>query len=90
MMAVEVSVALGWIGSAELARVERLFVRAGLPVFGPALGVERYVELMQHDKKVVNGNLRLVLLKQLGQAVVSDVASQAEIARAIATRSAHV
>jgi 3-dehydroquinate synthase len=90
MMAVEVSVALGWIGSAELARVERLFVRAGLPVFGPALGVERYVDLMQHDKKVVDGNLRLVLLKQLGQAVVSDVASQDEIARAIATRSAHV
>jgi 3-dehydroquinate synthetase len=37
-----------------------LFQRAGLPVFGPPLAVERYLELMQHDKKVQDGKLRLV------------------------------
>lgn len=90
MMAAELSSILGWIGSSEIARIERLFVRAGLPIAGPALGVERYLELMQHDKKVQDGKLRLVLFKQIGRAVVSDAASQAEIARAIAARSPHV
>lgn len=90
LMAAELSSILGWIGSAEIARIERLFVRAGLPVAGPALGVERYLDLMQHDKKVQDGKLRLVLFKQIGRAVVSDAASQGEIARAIAARSPHV
>jgi 3-dehydroquinate synthetase len=31
------------------------------------LGAERYLELMSHDKKVVAGNLRLVLLKGLAK-----------------------
>ncbi|MBV5277030.1 deoxyguanosinetriphosphate triphosphohydrolase [bacterium] len=43
---------------------------------------------MQHDKKVQDGKLRLVLFRQIGQAVVSDAAPQAEIARAIVVRSA--
>lgn len=90
MMAAELSCMLGWIKRPEVARIEKLFVRAGLPVAGPALGIERYIELMQHDKKVQDGKLRLVLLKQIGQAVVSDVATLDEIARAITARTQHV
>ena len=90
MMAAQLSCALGWIGTAEVERVENLFTQAGLPVYGPPLAVDRYLELMMHDKKVQGGKLRLVLLKALGQAVVSDVAGGAEIARAIADRSGHV
>ncbi len=89
MMAAELSCHLGWIGMADVKRVEELFKRAVLPVFGPVMGVDRYLELMQHDKKVKDGQLRLVLLKQIGQAVVSDVATSAEIAKAIEARSAH-
>ena len=40
-----------------------LFKRAGLPVQGPGMEVARYLELMQHDKKVQDGVLRLVLLR---------------------------
>ena len=90
MMAAELSCLLGWIDLTDLARIEKVFVRAGLPVIGPALSVERYVELMQHDKKVQDGKLRLVLFKQIGQAVVSDAASSGEIARAITARSPYV
>jgi 3-dehydroquinate synthase len=89
LMAAELSRALGWIASAEVSRIEKLFVRAGLPVSGPALDTARYLELMQHDKKVQDGKLRLVLFKQLGQAMVSEVASSGDIARAIAARSPH-
>jgi 3-dehydroquinate synthase len=89
MMAAELSRRLGWITAADVARIEKLFLRAGLPVFGPVLGVDRYLELMQHDKKVQGGKLRFVLFKQIGQAVLSDTVSKAEIARAIDARSAH-
>ncbi len=89
MMAAELSAHLGWIDGNALARVERLFRRAGLPVCGPNLAVDRYLELMQHDKKVQGGKLRLVLLRQLGQAVVTDTAPVVEIRKAIAERSPH-
>jgi len=58
-------------------------------VFGPPLAAERYLELMQHDKKVRDGQLRFVLLKDIGQAVVSEIAAASEVRRAILARSAH-
>ncbi|MBL0168106.1 MAG: 3-dehydroquinate synthase [Propionivibrio sp.] len=89
MMAAELSCRLGWIDVVDVVRVERLLVRAGLPVFGPAMGAERYLELMQHDKKVKDGKMRLVLFRQIGKAMVNDTASQKEVTQAIAARSAH-
>lgn len=90
LMASELSSQLGWIAPHDVGRVERIFQRAGLPVYGPALAGERYLDLMQNDKKVQDGKIRLVLLRQIGQAVVSDAAPQIEILTAIAARSAHV
>ncbi len=87
MMAIELSRLLGWLGERDVDRAEALFKRTGLPVAGPAMEVGRYMELMQHDKKVQDGKLRLVLLRDLGKAVVSDVASSAEIGRAIEARA---
>ena len=86
MMAAELSRRLGWIDAAELARIEALFERARLPVWGPRLGVERYVELMSHDKKVEAGKLRLVLLREIGRAVMHGEAPAGEIAAAIEAR----
>ena len=89
MMAAELSCLLGWIGSADVIRIEALLLRVGLPVVGPALAVESYLELMQHDKKVQDGKLRLILFKQIGQAVVSNNASHRQIEAAIVARSPH-
>ncbi len=86
MMAAELSRRLGWLADADIARIEGLFIRAGLPTVGPRLGVERYLELMSHDKKVEAGRLRLVLLKAVGAAVVHGEAAQADIAAAIEGR----
>ena len=70
-------------------RIQALIERAGLPVVGPDLGAERYLELMQHDKKVVGGRLRLVLFKHIGEAVVSDSAGEDVITAAIEARTRH-
>lgn len=86
LIAAELSYRLGWITSEMVLRIEKIFVRAGLPVYGAPLGPGRYLELMRHDKKVQDGKLRLVLLKAIGQAVMSDVASEEEITAAITAR----
>jgi 3-dehydroquinate synthase len=83
MMAAELSRRLGWVSAEDVARLRRLLVRARLPVLGPALGAARYLELMSHDKKVVAGSMRLVLLKALGEAVTHADAPRDEIAAAI-------
>lgn len=86
MMAAELSAQLGWISAGDVIRIESLFKRAGLPVQGPSMPIERYLDLMRHDKKVEGGKLRLVLLKEIGKAVVSDEASDAQITAAIEAR----
>ncbi len=79
VMAADLSQRLGWISGDDAQRIVRLLRRAGLPVAGPRLGAARYLELMRHDKKVADGQVRLVLLKGIGRAVVSAAASDAEI-----------
>ncbi|THF62971.1 3-dehydroquinate synthase [Pseudothauera nasutitermitis] len=83
VMAARLSRDLGWLGEGDLDRLVALFERAGLPVQGPKLGAERYLELMAHDKKVEDGRLRLVLLDGIGASRVSDAAAPERIAAAI-------
>jgi 3-dehydroquinate synthase len=70
VMAAELSARAGGLARADVERVRALIARAGLPARGPALGVERYLELMQGDKKAAGGRLRFVLLDALGRATV--------------------
>lgn len=72
-MALHMSSLLGWITVAERDRGIRLMLRAGLPVVPPQImQPEDFLEHMAVDKKVLDGRLRLVLLKGLGQAVVTS------------------
>ena len=71
IMAADLSRRLGWINDAEVERTQRLFERAKLPVVAPALGSEKYLQLMGMDKKVQGGKMRFVLLKAIGHAIVS-------------------
>lgn len=86
LIAAELSCQLGWLSRETLIRIEKLFVQAGLPVYGAPLGVGRYLELMRHDKKVQDGKMRLVLLRSIGEAVMSDIASEEQILAAIEAR----
>jgi len=72
-MAADLSHRLGWITEGDRRRILDLVARAGLPVAPPAgIGADRFLELMAVDKKVLDGRLRLVLLKGIGQAIVTD------------------
>lgn len=72
LMAAHLSHLLGWLGSGELDRVRALISGAGLPVVIPPqlLGADLR-GLMSVDKKVSHGRLKLVLLKSIGEAIVT-------------------
>ena len=85
VMAALLSESLGWLDQPAVQRIKALFERVGLPVAGPWLEstpiatAERYLDLMRHDKKVSAGVMRLVLLKAIGQAIVSADADDGAI-----------
>jgi 3-dehydroquinate synthase len=70
VIAAGVSERLGLLDPASAVRLQELVRRAGLPVEAPALPLQRYLDLMQVDKKNDAGNVRFVLLQGLGGAVL--------------------
>jgi 3-dehydroquinate synthase len=84
VMAAELSRRLGWLSDADVERIKQLLSKAKLPIAGPDLGAERYFDLMGHDKKVIAGKLRLVLLKRIGEAITYGDAPREEILASIA------
>ncbi|MBI5781763.1 MAG: 3-dehydroquinate synthase [Rhodocyclales bacterium] len=86
LMAAEVSLRLGWLDEDELARIEGLLIRAGLPVRGPGLPVDEMLHWMAGDKKVSGGCLRLVLLQGIGRALVTAEVPPALLRAAIEAR----
>lgn len=81
-MAAELSAQLGWITAEASQRACRLIEQAGLPVQAPQeLGSQRFLELMAVDKKVQDGKLRLVLMRGLGESVITDQVGPEEITR---------
>jgi 3-dehydroquinate synthase len=77
MMAADLSQRLNWLSEAEVNRILAIFKAANLPTTPPSLGVEKYRNLMQLDKKVADGKIRLVLQQGIGQAIItSDYAAE--------------
>lgn len=72
-IAAAVSHRAGWLSDVDLARVQTLLEAAHLPTAAPAgMTVDQFIEHMAVDKKVLDGRLRFVLLKQLGQAFTTS------------------
>lgn len=61
----------GMLDAGSVDRITRLVARAGLPLAPPPeLSGEAMFELMQLDKKVRRGRIRLVLLESIGSGVI--------------------
>jgi len=71
LVAADLSARLGWLAAGDVERVRVLLQRAGLPATAPAIGAGRALELMGMDKKVLAGRIRLVLMRKLGDGVVT-------------------
>lgn len=71
MMAAEFSQNLGFITPKEVAKIQTLLNQAKLPTaLDKKVNANDLYKLMFHDKKVQNGTLNFVLLKNLGEAFV--------------------
>ena len=76
VMAAELSHRLGYLDSEARERIEALVAAAGLPTRAPDLGLARWVELMQVDKKNEGGQIKFILPKPLGQAIITPVPAE--------------
>lgn len=73
VMAADLSHRLGYIDASARDRVAALVRAAGLPDVAPDLVTERWLELMQVDKKNEGGQIRFILLKPLGTPIITTV-----------------
>jgi len=72
MMAADLSKRMAWLNEAEVLRMLAIFKAANLPTTPPDLGAEKYLSLMQLDKKVVDGKIRLILQQGIGKSIITS------------------
>jgi len=70
-IAADLSHRMGWLNQESGERITALLKRARLPVRAP-IAPTQFLELMTLDKKVLAGKIRLVLLKEIGAAIVTS------------------
>jgi 3-dehydroquinate synthase len=70
VMAAHLSQRLGLVDMAFVQRLTHLIDRAGLPIVGPKLGADNYLQHMRVDKKAQSGEIRFVLIDPPGKAIV--------------------
>jgi len=72
VMAAHLSKLMGWVKDTEFNRIIKLLKEAKLPTEPPKIPEDQYMELMSMDKKVVDGKIRLVLQKGIGDSVITS------------------
>jgi 3-dehydroquinate synthase len=79
-MAADLSVRLGQLDEASRGRLTHLIAAAKLPVKAPALGADRYIDLMKVDKKAEAGQIKFILLEGFGKTKITGAPDEAVLA----------
>jgi 3-dehydroquinate synthase len=87
VMAADLSHRLHYIDYLTKTRIIHLIEAAGLPIVAPDLGEQTWIDLMQVDKKNEAGIIKFILLKPLGQALITS--APAELLKATLQASIH-
>jgi len=72
LAAARISNKMGILDKNDLGRLKNIIEKAGLPTEMPDLEIEKIIQAMKHDKKVLRGKIRFVLLKSIGSAFITD------------------
>jgi 3-dehydroquinate synthase len=88
VMAADLSARLGQIGQADALRLKRIIASMHLPIAPPKLGSQRFMELMQVDKKTEAGQIRYITLGSIGAARIQQVPDATVIETLVATGAA--
>ena len=70
VLAADLSRRMKLISEADVSRIRKIFLQAGLPVAAPRMPPEKYLQLMMLDKKVDAGRARFIVLNRIGEAVM--------------------
>lgn len=72
VMAAYMSAELGWLAADQVTRIVDLIERSGLPVKSPDnMTADDFIEYMALDKKNLDHRIRLILLKAMGDAIIT-------------------
>ena len=72
LAAARISNKMGILDKNDLGRLKGIIEKAGLPTEMPDLQIEKIIQAMKHDKKVLRDKIRFVLLKSIGSAFITD------------------
>jgi len=75
LVAGRISNKLGMLDKNELIRLEDVIGRAGLPTAVPNLKLEKVIQAIEHDKKILRGKIRFVLPRAIGEVFITDEVS---------------
>jgi len=88
VMGADLSCRLNLISKVERERLTNIIKSMNLPTVPPKFSAERYMELMQVDKKTEGGQIRYVILEKIGKAQIKSVPDALVIETLIATGAA--
>ena len=73
VMGADLSRRLNFITQDEVNRLTKIIQSMNLPTNPPKFGAQRFMELMQVDKKTEGGQIRYVVLEKIGKAQIKSV-----------------
>jgi 3-dehydroquinate synthase len=88
VMAADLSARLGQISKIDADRLKRIIASMHLPIAPPKLGSQRFMQLMQVDKKTEAGQIRYITLGSIGAARIQQVPDATVIETLLATGAA--
>jgi 3-dehydroquinate synthase len=88
VLGADLSCRLNYLSKAEVQRLTHIIQSMNLPITPPKFGSQRYMELMQADKKTEGGQIRYVVLENIGKAKIQSVADEQVIETLVATGAA--
>lgn len=86
LTAARISRKLGILSREEQIRLKHLIKRAGLPTEIPNLSVEKIIQAMKHDKKILQGRIRFILPESIGKVFVTEEVSPSLVEEALSSR----
>jgi len=72
MVSINISLNLGIVNTDTVERQKNILTNYGLPTNDKNLNIEELLEAIQMDKKNVDGKVRWVLLRNIGEAIIED------------------
>ena len=83
-MAAVMSNTMGWMSNTDTERTVKLIEQAKLPTRAPdSMTKQQFINLMSVDKKVMDGVMRLVLMKAIGKALITSDYSMDDLNKTI-------